>query len=121
MMTAVAVACIAPARATDSIPADLQAAIRLRAEAVAKKDGMVWDRLTTADFTAGLEDGRLQTIAARLTHLNGGRPEALPPKPLQELFPMHGSTVIQRTQGPDRSWIVSVWVKDGGARRVVAV
>ena len=55
-------------------PADLQEALRLRAQAVAKKDAAVWDRLTTADFTTVLEDGRLQTKAERLTQLKGENP-----------------------------------------------
>jgi hypothetical protein len=107
--------------AAQEVPADLQAAIRLRAQAVAGKDAAVWDRLTTADFTTVLEDGRLQTKAERLTQLKGEKPEALPPPPLAERFSTHGNTVIQRTQGQDRSWIVTVWVKDGQDWRVAAV
>jgi hypothetical protein len=109
------------ASAADSIPADLQAAIRARAEAVAKKDTAVWDRLTTADFTTVLEDGHLQTKAERLAQLKGETPEPLPPQPLAERFTTYGNTVIQRTQGQDRSWILTIWVKSGGAWRVAAV
>ena len=107
--------------AAQGVPADLQDAIRLRAQAVAKKDAAVWDRLTTADFTTVLEDGHLQTKAERLTQLKGEKPEALPPPPLAERFSTHGNTVIQRTQGQDRSWIITVWVKDGQDWRVAAV
>jgi hypothetical protein len=109
------------AGAADSIPADLQAAIRARAEAVAKKDAAVWDRLTTADFTTVLEDGHLQTKAERIAQLKGEKPEPLPPQPLVERFTTYGNTVIQRTQGQDRSWILTIWVKSGGAWRVAAV
>jgi hypothetical protein len=107
--------------AAKQLPAGLQETIRLRAEAVAKKDAAVWDRLTTADFTTVLEDGRLQAKAERLTQLKGEKPEALPPPPLAERFSTHGNTVIQRTQGQDRSWIITVWVKDGRDWRVAAV
>ena len=102
-------------------PRGLEGAIRLRAQAVAKKDAAVWDRLTTADFTTVLEDGRLQTKADRLTQLKGEKPEALPPPPLAERFSTHGNTVSQRTQGQDRSWIITVWVKDDQDWRVAAV
>jgi hypothetical protein len=107
--------------AADSIPADLQAAIRARGEAVARKNADVWDRLTTDDFTTVLEDGHLQTKAERLAQLKGEKPEALPPPPLAERFTAYGDTVVQRTQGSDRSWIITVWVKRAGAWRVAAV
>jgi hypothetical protein len=77
-LAAVALALTAQVHAAQEVPADLQEAIRLRAQAVAKKDAAVWDRLTTADFTTVLEDGRLQTKAERLTQLKGEKPEALP-------------------------------------------
>jgi len=121
VFAAVALVLTAQIHAAQEVPADLQEAIRLRAQAVAKKDAAVWDRLTTADFTAVLEDGQLQTKAERLTQLKGEKPEALPPPPLAERFATHGNTVIQRTQGQDRSWIITVWVKDGQDWRVAAV
>ena len=108
-------------QAAQNIPADLQEAIRLRAQAVAKKDAAVWDRLTTPDFTTVLEDGRLQTKGERLTQLKGETPEALPPPPLAERFSTHGNTVIQRTQGQDRSWVITVWIKEVQDWRVAAV
>jgi hypothetical protein len=118
---AVALALSATARAADQIPADLQDAIRARGEAVARKNVAVWDRLTTADFTTVLEDGHLQTKAERIAQLKGENPESLPPAPLAERFAVHGQTVLQRTQGQDQSWILTVWVKDGGVWRVAAV
>jgi hypothetical protein len=118
---AVALMLSATARAADTIPADLQEAIRARGEAVARKNVEVWDRLTTPDFTTVLEDGRLQTKAERITQLKGEQPEQLPPPPLAERFAVYGQTVLQRTQGRDRSWILTVWVKDGGVWRVAAV
>ena len=121
MMVAAALALGVSSRGADQVPADLQEAIRLRGEAVAKKDAATWDRLTAADFTTVLEDGRLQTKTERLAQLRREKPEPLPPKPLQERFSTHGDTVIQRTQGQDRSWIITVWVKDAGVWRVAAV
>jgi hypothetical protein len=121
VLAAVALALTAQIHAAPEVPADLQEAIRLRAQAVAKKDAAVWDRLTTADFTTVLEDGHLQTKAERLSQLKGEKPEALPPPPLAERFSTHGNTVIQRTQGQDHSWIITVWVKDGRDWRVAAV
>jgi hypothetical protein len=121
MIAAVALALGTPLRAADRVPADLLEAIRQRAEAVTKKDAAVWDRLTTADFTTVLEDGRLQTKAERLTQLKGEKPEADVPQPVQERFTTYGDTVIQRSQGRDGSWIMTVWVKDGGTWRVAAV
>lgn len=120
VLSAVALALTAQIHAAQ-VPADLQEAIRLRAQAVAKKDAAVWDRLTTDDFTTVLEDGHLQTKGERLSQLKGEKPEALPPPPLAERFSTHGNTVIQRTQGQDRSWIITVWVKDGQDWRVAAV
>jgi hypothetical protein len=120
-LAAVALALAAQVNVAQEVPAGLQEAIRLRAQAVAKKDAAVWDRLTTADFTTVLEDGHLQTKAERLAQLKGEKPEALPPPPLAERFSTHGNTVIQRTQGQDRSWIITVWVKDGQDWRVAAV
>jgi len=121
MMAAVVFLWPAAVRAADVVPANLQAAIRARAEAVARKNAGVWDRLTTDDFTTVLEDGRLQTKAERLVQLKGETPEPLPPAPLAEHFTTYGDTVIQRTQGSDRSWILTVWVKRGAAWRVAAV
>jgi hypothetical protein len=60
VIAAVALVLTAQIHAAQEVPADLQQAIRLRAQAVAKKDAAVWDRLTTADFTTVLEDGHLQ-------------------------------------------------------------
>ena len=117
----VVLALTAQIHAAQEVPEGLQEAIRLRAQAVAKKDAAVWDRLTTADFTTVLEDGHLQTKADRLIQLKGEKPEALPPAPLAERFSTHGNTVIQRTQAQDRSWIMTVWVKDGQDWRVAAV
>jgi hypothetical protein len=121
VLAAVAMVLTAQIHAAPEVPADLQEAMRLRAQAVAKKDAALWDRLTTADFTTVLEDGRLQTKAERLIQLKGEKPEALPRPPLAEHFSTHGNTVIQRTQGQDRSWILTVWVKDGQEWRVAAV
>jgi hypothetical protein len=118
---AVALALCSTARAADTIPADLQEAIRARGEAVARKNVAVWDRLTAADFTTVLEDGHLQTRAERIAQLKGEKPEPLPPPPLAERFTAYGQTVLQRTQGRDKSWILTVWVKDGGVWRVAAV
>jgi len=118
---AAAVALSGAAGATDRTPAELQAAIRARSEAVARKDAAVWDRLTADDFTTVLEDGRLQTKAERLTQLKGEKPEALPPPPLAERVTTYGDTVIQRTQGSDRSWIITVWIKRSGTWQVAAV
>jgi hypothetical protein len=121
MLAAVVMAMSVPLRGADDVPAELREAIRLRAEAVARKEAAVWDRLTTADFTTVLEDGRLQTKAERLTQLKGEKPEALAPPPLLDRFATHGNTVIQRTQARDRSWIITVWVKDGRDWQVAAV
>jgi hypothetical protein len=120
-MAAVTIALTAMARAATSIPTDLQEAIRARAEAVAKKDAAVWNRLTTDDFTTVLEDGQLQSKAERLAQLKGETPEPLPPPPLADRFTAYGDTVLQRTQGRDRSWILTVWVKRSGQWRVAAV
>ena len=121
VLGAVALALTVHVRAAQEVPADLKEAIRLRAEAVAKKDSALWDRLTTPDFSTVLEDGHLQTKAERLIQLKGEKPEALPPPPLAEHFSTHGNTVIQRTQARDRSWIITVWVKDRQDWRVAAV
>ena len=106
--------------AAEQIPAALQEAIRLRGEAVAKKDSASWDRLTTADFTTVLEDGRLQTRVERLVQLKGEKPESVT-KPVQERFSRYGDTLIHRTQWHDGSWVMTVWVKDGSNWRAAAV
>jgi hypothetical protein len=120
-IAAAGVGWVAPVRAGDQVSAELQEAMRSRAEAVAQKDAASLDRPTTAAVTTVVEDGRLQTQAERLTRLKGEEPEALPPTPLQGLFWAHGSTGIQRSPGQDRSWIPTVWVKDGGTWPVAAV
>ena len=102
------------------IPAELQKAINLRNEAVARKDSATWDRLTTADFTTVLEDGRLQTKAERLVQLKGEKTEPVT-QPAQERFSRYGDTVIHRTHWQDGSWVMTVWVKDGGGWRAAAV
>jgi hypothetical protein len=121
VLAAVALVLTAQIDGAQAVPGDLQEAIRLRAQAVAKKDAAVWDRLTTTDFTTVLEDGHLQTKAERLTQLKGEKPETLPPPPLAERFSTHGNAVIHRTQGQDRSWVITVWVKEGKDWRVAAV
>ena len=120
MTMVLALALGAPLSAGEQIPADLHEAIRLRGEAVSKKDAATWDRLTTADFTTVLEDGRLQTKAERLAQLKGEKPEPAT-KPLQERFAKYGDTVVHRTQSQDGSWAMTVWVKDGQAWRAAAV
>lgn len=119
MMMVLTLALGAPLGAAE-IPANLQEAIRLRGEAVARKDAATWDRLTTADFTTVLEDGRLQTKAERLAQLKGEKPEPAT-KPVQELLTRYGDTVVQRTQWPNGRWVMAVWVKDGQAWRAAAV
>ena len=120
MMMALALALGAPLGAAEQIPADLHEAIRLRSEAVSKKDAATWDRLTMADFTTVLEDGRLQTKAERLAQLKGEKPEPAT-KPLQERFARYADTVVYRSQRQDGSWVMTVWVKDGQAWRAAAV
>ena len=89
-------------QAAQNIPAELQEAIRLRAQAVAMKDAAVWDRLTTPDFTTVLEDGRLQTKGERLTQLKGETPEALRPGLACRSRPDHsGSNEVTASVRPD--------------------
>ena len=102
------------------IPAELRKAIQLRGDAVARKDSGTWDRLTTADFTTVLEDGRLQTKAERLSQLKGEKSEP-PTNPVEERFSRYGNTVIHRTHWQDGSWVMTVWVKDGSNWRAAAV
>ena len=117
---ALALALGTPLATAEQIPPELQEAIRLRDGAVAKKDAATWDRLTTADFTTVLEDGRLQTKAERLVQLKGEKPEAAT-KPQQERFARYGDTVIHRALQQDGLWVMTVWVKDGNVWRAAAV
>ena len=115
----VTLALATPPATAEQIPAELQEAIRLRDEAVSKKDTATWDRLTTTDFTTVLDDGRLQTKAERLAQLKGEKPEPLAP-PAREQFATYADTVVRREQAQDGTWSLTVWVKQGQAWRAAA-
>jgi hypothetical protein len=102
------------------VPADLQAAIQARSDAVSKADAATWDRLTTDDFTVVLRDGTLLTKAERLAQLKTATPAA-PRAPQEREIKRYGDVVIERVLTADTLWVLDVWVKDLKGWRVAAV
>ena len=60
MLSAVLLACALPLPNRVQVPQDLRAAIQARLEAVWKKDGAAWSRLTADEFTVVVPEGTLR-------------------------------------------------------------
>src|SRR5438477_13098209 len=86
---------LATSGAAPKIPPEVRQAARAREQAIAKKDGATWDRLTTADFIVVLAEGKLLNKAEHLAQLKAEKPEPVS-KPKQEQFIRSGDTIIQQ-------------------------
>jgi predicted signal transduction protein with EAL and GGDEF domain len=118
LVPAVLLACALPVAGRTQIPQDLRTAMQLRLDAVWKKDGATWSRLTADEFTVVVPEGRLQTKADRLAALKREKPE--PPHEIrQEQVRVYGDTAVRRfVDGSE--WVLEVWVRQNAAWHVVA-
>jgi len=99
-------------------PRELREAMRMRLEAVWKKDAVTWSRLTADEFTVVVPEGRLMNKAERLAALKEEKPE--PHHAIQnEQVQAYGGTVLHRFIDGNE-WVLEVWVRQNGAWRVVA-
>src|SRR5262245_28996573 len=119
MMYLISAISVATTGLAAEIPADLQQAIRLRDEAVAKKDAPTWDRLTTSRFITVRPEGKLMNKAERLAQLKAEKAQARP-KPKQEQFIRYGDTVLRQLQEADGTLWIDVWVKEDEVWRVAS-
>ena len=111
--------CLIPCAVAAQVPADLQEAMRVRDQSVAKADAATWDHLTTDDFTVVTADGALMTKAERLAQLKTQKP-MMPVPPQQVGIKHYGDVFVRRLRTGD-VWVLDVWVKDAGGWRVAAV
>jgi uncharacterized protein DUF4440 len=115
-----ALSCLIPRVASAQTPAELQAAMGRRTQAVASADAATWDSLTADDFTVVLPNGRMLTKEQRLALLKKEKPRRQS-APRREQIKHYGETYVRRFLG-DRGWVLEVWTKDdGGKWRVSAV
>jgi predicted signal transduction protein with EAL and GGDEF domain len=118
MLSTVLLACALPLPYRAQVPQDLRAAMQARLEAVWKKDGAAWSRLTADEFTVVVPEGTLQTKADRLAALKTEKPE--PPHEVQrEQIHVYGDTVVRRFVDGNE-WVLEIWVRQNAAWRVVA-
>jgi Domain of unknown function (DUF4440) len=99
-------------------PRELREAMRMRLEAVWKKDAVTWARLTADEFTVVVPEGRLMSKKERLAALKAEKPE--PDHAIQnEQIQAYGETVLHRFIDGNE-WVLEVWVRQNGTWRVVA-
>jgi len=116
VVAVLAVLLAAPCVAQSRVPADLQAAMKQRADAIARDDTATWNRLTTENFSVVLADGEAMNKVQRLAQMKSGRPSA--PTPLQhETVQMYGNTAVQRYE-TGGAWVMLVWSKGRNGWRV---
>jgi hypothetical protein len=100
------------------IPQELREAMQARLEAVWNKDAATWSRLTADEFTVVVPEGKLMTKADRLASLKTEKPEPVHAIEREQIQP-YGEAVLRRfVDGSE--WVLEVWVRQGGAWRVVA-
>lgn len=100
------------------IPQELREAMQARLEAVWKKDATTWSRLTADEFTVVVPEGKLMTRADRLASLKTEKPEPVHAIEREQIQP-YGEAVVRRFVDGNE-WVLEVWVRQGGAWRVVA-
>ncbi len=108
--------CLLPLGLAGQVPDDLRQAMDQRDEAIVQANAIVWDRLTTEDFTVVRENGRLMTKAERLAQLRQQTPAPLP-APEQEQIQRYGDVVVRRIRVGD-VWVLQVWVRGEQGWRV---
>lgn len=100
------------------VPADLQTAIRQRADALQRADAATWGRLTADNFVVVTGNGMVQTKAERIAQIKAGQPNG-PSSAEHETVQVYGNTAVQRVQStPDGIWVAFVWVKGPSGWRV---
>ena len=123
MKTPIAVAALAavlvvPCIAQSRVPADLQTAMKQRADALARADAATWGRLTGDNFVVVNGNGIVQTKAERIAQIKAGQPNG-PSSAEHETVQMYGNTAVQRFQSTrDGIWVSFFWAKDRGGWRV---
>ena len=109
IVSAVLLVCAMPVPNAAQVPQDLRAAMQARLEAVWKKDGPAWSRLTADEFTVVVPDGTLQTKADRLAALKTEKPE--PSHPVQQ-EQIHSTPTLQS---------IGLWTAPSGCSRCGSV
>src|SRR5438477_5249141 len=123
MKTPIAVAALAavlvvPCIAQSRVPADLQTAMKQRADALARADAATWGRLTADNFVVVNGNGIVQTKAERIAQIKAGQPNG-PGTAEHETVQMYGTTAVQRFQSTRNGiWVAFVWAKDRNGWRV---
>src|SRR5256885_16700859 len=101
-----------PCLSQSRVPADLQTAMKQRADALTRADAATWGRLTADNFVVVSGTGLLQTKAERLAQIKAGKPNG-PSSVEHEAVQMYGNTAVQRFQSTrDGIWVAFVWTKD---------
>ncbi|HWC74765.1 MAG TPA: DUF4440 domain-containing protein [Gemmatimonadales bacterium] len=111
---------ILPCQGQSKVPADLQAAMKQRNDALQRADATTWGRLTSDDFTTILGDGQRYTKAERMAQIKSSQPgTAGAPVLDHETVQLYGNTAVQRyaSQG---IWVTLIWAKDKSGWRVTA-
>ncbi len=117
-VAALAAVLVMPCFGQSRVPADLQTAMKQRADALARADAATWGRLTADNFVVVAGNGLLQTKAQRLAQFKAGRPNG-PRSAEHETVQMYGNTAVQRFQSTsDGIWVAFVWAKDRNGWRV---
>jgi hypothetical protein len=110
--------CVMPVPNGAQVPQDLRAAMQARLEAVWKKDGPAWSRLTADEFTVVVPDGTLQTKADRLAALKTEKPEPSHAIEREQIHIYSNAAVHRFVDGHE--WVIEVWVRQNAVWRVVA-
>jgi hypothetical protein len=107
-----------PVWSAPQLPQELREAMRARLEAVWNKDAATWTRLTAAEFTVVVPEGKLITKSDRLAALKKEKPQRVHAVQ-REQIQAYGETVVRRFVDGDE-WVLEIWVRQSGAWRVVA-
>jgi uncharacterized protein (TIGR02246 family) len=109
---------VVPCVSQTRVPADLQTAMKQRADALARADAATWGRLTADKFVVVNGSGIVQTKAERIAQLRAGQPNG-PSSAEHETVQMYGTTALQRFQSVRNGiWVTFVWSKARNGWRV---
>jgi uncharacterized protein (TIGR02246 family) len=115
---ALAAVLVAPCFGQSRVPADLQTAMKQRADALTRADATTWGRLTADNFVVVTGVGAVQSKAERLAQIKAGQPNG-PSSVEHETVAVYGTMALQRFQSTrDGVWFTFVWTKDRGGWRV---
>src|SRR5437660_11616914 len=85
---------VIPCLSQSRVPADLQTAMKQRADALAHADAATWGRFTADHFVVVAGNGIVQTKAERIAQIKAGNPNG-PGSAEQQTVQMYGSTAVQ--------------------------